>query len=166
MIASVIGEPCFARSAAPFCSPNTISICPFTNVYSGCTIKPLCFCGYKIGTTGRYNLKSEVHHGKTLPPEREPHRCQDRSHGRYHDLYDDGLHPCGQPQHSVCGRYGRQGGADCHLTGILPRHDAHGIPGQLSVCAGPRHGPERLLCLHRRADDGLLLADGPAGRLC
>ena len=30
----------------------------------------------------------------------------------------------------------------------------------------PRHGPERLLCLHRCALHGLQLADGSAGRLC
>ncbi len=33
-------------------------------------------------------------------------------------------------------------------------------------CTGPRHGPERLLCLHRGADHGLQLAGRPDGRLC
>ena len=111
-------------------------------------------------------LKTEVHHGKTLPPEREPHGCKNRSHGRYHDLYDDGLHSCGQPQHSVCSRYGCKGSSDRHFSGSICRHHAHGIPGKLPLCTGTRHGPERLLCLHRCALHGLQLADGSAGRLC
>ena len=34
------------------------------------------------------------------------------------------------------------------------------------LCPGSRHGPERLLCLHGRADHGLQLAAGSDGRLC
>ena len=34
------------------------------------------------------------------------------------------------------------------------------------IATGSRHGPERLLCLHGRADHGLQLAAGADGSLC
>ena len=118
-------------------------------------------------SAGVFFTTLEVFHArKHLSSEGKPHRCKDRDHGRHHHLHDHGLHPCGQPQHSVRFRHGCKRCADCHLAGILCGHGPDGSAGQLPLCAGSRHGPERLLLLHGRPDHGLQLAAGSDGRLC
>ncbi len=78
------------------------------------------------------------------------HELADRSAGRRHHLRDHGLHHLRQPVDSARGRIAVPGCGSRHLPDGRFREHSHGGVRPLSPGAGPRHGPECVLHLHRR----------------
>ncbi|CAD5378905.1 hypothetical protein OF001_U40103 [Pseudomonas sp. OF001] len=102
----------------------------------------------------------EPHAGKTVPPQGPPDHGAHRDPRRDHHLPDHGLRAVRQPEHPRQDRHGSGRGVRRHLPGRRDRLAGHGPLGQLPDRPRPRHGPQRLLHLHRGADHGLHVAGG------
>ena len=104
-------------------------------------------------------IKTHTHAATPVRPPRPRHDGSHRSVCRPDDLPDHGLHRRGQPPDPGRSRNAgrRRRGRDLSV-GRLRQHP-DGAAVQLSVGAGARHGPERLLHLHRRQGYGPSLAD-------